>query len=89
MFFYFYFFCSPQADINVTRNQTNLALKGIIGIDAMATISSITGDAEDHVNRSDIAHDYIDKWQTLGIAHDADPPHTTLSYGDNSSHGES
>lgn len=72
----------------MTRNQTNLALKGIIGIEAMATISALTDQAEDSVNRSDIAHDYIDRWQQLGIAHNAEPPHTTLSYGDNSSHGK-
>ena len=47
-------------------NQTNLALKGIIGIEAMAVIA---------------------KWQTLGIAHDANPPHTTLAYGMNDTHG--
>lgn len=74
--------------LKMTRNQTNLALKGIIGIEAMATISDLTDQKEDSVNRSDIAHDYIDRWQQLGIAHNAEPPHTTLSYGDNSSHGK-
>lgn len=54
----------------------------------MATISRLTDHKEDSVNRSDIAHDYIDHWQQLGIAQNAEPPHTTLSYGDNSSHGK-
>ena len=53
----------------------------------MAAISSITENDEDATNRTEIAHDYIDHWQTLAIAHDAKPPHTTLSYGDNQSHG--
>lgn len=53
----------------------------------MATISGMTDRLDDGTNRSIIAHDYIDRWQTLGIAQNADPPHTTLSYGDNMSHG--
>ena len=69
-------------------NQTNLALKGIIGIEAMAAISSVTDNVEDATNRTEVSYDYIDHWQTLAIAHDANPPHTTLSYGDNQSHGQ-
>lgn len=69
-------------------NQTNLALKGIIGIEAMSVISRLTGNEADSANYTAIAHDFIDKWQTLGIAHDADPPHTTLSYGENDTHGK-
>lgn len=67
------------------RNQTNLALKGIIGIQAMAVISNTTGHPDDASNHSSIAKDYIARWQTLGVAHDANPPHTTLSYGANDS----
>ncbi|KAH8813098.1 glutaminase GtaA [Xylogone sp. PMI_703] len=68
-------------------NQTNLALKGIIGIEAMATIADLTGNSADAKNYTDIAHDYISQWQVLGIAHDANPPHTTLGYGLNDTHG--
>ncbi|EAW09296.1 glutaminase GtaA [Aspergillus clavatus NRRL 1] len=68
-------------------NQTNLALKGMIGIEAMAAISNLTGHADAAANRSAIARDYINRWQYLGVAHDANPPHTTLSYGSNESHG--
>ena len=68
-------------------NQTNLALKGIIGIEAMATIANLTGNTADAMNYTNIAHDYITQWQILGIAHDATPPHTTLSYGFNDTHG--
>lgn len=70
-------------------NQTNLALKGMIGIQAMSVIANLTGHSDDAANFSSIAHDYISKWQDLGIAKDANPPHTTLSYGDNTSHGQS
>ncbi|KAJ5797921.1 uncharacterized protein N7503_007217 [Penicillium pulvis] len=68
-------------------NQTNLALKGMIAIEAMAVIANETGHTADAANYSSIAHDYITKWQTLGINHDASPPHATLSYGNASSHG--
>ncbi|KAG4411703.1 hypothetical protein IFR04_015157 [Cadophora malorum] len=68
-------------------NQTDLALKGIIGIQAMAVIANLTDNAVDGANYTDIAQDYITQWQTLGIAHDANPPHTTLAYGMNDTHG--
>ncbi|KAI1429181.1 glutaminase GtaA [Xylaria sp. FL1777] len=68
-------------------NQTNLAIKGIIGLRAMAEISDLTGHADDAASYLDTANSYIDQWQTLGINSAADPPHTTLSYGDASSHG--
>lgn len=69
-------------------NQTNLALKGIIGIGAMAEIANLTGNTAEATNYTKIAQDYIKSWQTLGIARDANPPHTTLNYGANNSHGE-
>ncbi|MCJ1451234.1 hypothetical protein MMC28_001570 [Mycoblastus sanguinarius] len=68
-------------------NQTNLALKGIIGIEAMAVIANLTGNSATSANYTSIAHDYITEWQTLGIAEDATPPHTTLAYGMNDTHG--
>jgi hypothetical protein len=71
----------------IIRNQTNLALKGMIGIQAMSVIAERTGNTEDAANYSSIAHDYITKWQGLAIAKGANPPHTTLSYGDTNSHG--
>ncbi|PBP22484.1 glutaminase GtaA [Diplocarpon rosae] len=67
-------------------NQTNLALKGMIGIQAMAVIANLTGNIADGANFTDIACDYITKWQSLGVAQDATPPHTTLSYGMNDTH---
>lgn len=68
-------------------NQTNLAIKGIIGIEAMAVIANMTGHATDGANYTSIAHNYIDQWQTLGIAQTSSnfsgTPHTTLMYGAN------
>ncbi|PPJ58961.1 hypothetical protein CBER1_04118 [Cercospora berteroae] len=65
-------------------NQTNLAIKSIIGIEAMAQIANRTGNVADGQNYTRIAHDYITKWQKLGINSNANPPHTTFNYGNNS-----
>ncbi|KAM0716266.1 hypothetical protein Q7P37_007711 [Cladosporium fusiforme] len=62
-------------------NQTNLALKGILGISAMSQIAHRTGHAADAANYSSIANDYMADWQTLAFAWDASPPHAKLSYG--------
>jgi hypothetical protein len=69
------------------QNQTNLALKGIIGIRAMGEISALIGDQGNATVYNNIATDYINKWQQYGIARNAQPPHTTLNYGNESSHG--
>ncbi|KAK6074358.1 glutaminase A [Seiridium cupressi] len=68
-------------------NQTNLALKGIIGLRAMSEIAKLTGNTDDEKTYGDTATSYISQWQDLGINKAADPPHTTLSYGDGDSHG--
>ncbi|KAJ4389168.1 hypothetical protein N0V93_006631 [Gnomoniopsis smithogilvyi] len=48
--------------------QTNLALKGIIGIRAMSEISDVLGETKDAKYYRDIADEYIDKWQDLGLS---------------------
>ncbi|KAJ4362334.1 hypothetical protein N0V83_010427 [Neocucurbitaria cava] len=68
-------------------NQTNLALKGIIGIEAMARMSKIIGETADADNYTSIAHDYITKWEALGINKAADPQHSILNYNNDSTHG--
>ncbi|KAH9841230.1 DUF1793-domain-containing protein [Teratosphaeria destructans] len=67
-------------------NQTNLALKGIIGIEAMAQIANRTGHAADGANYTRIAHEYIRLWQTYGINDNATTPHAELNYGNASSY---
>jgi restriction endonuclease len=69
-------------------NQTNLALKGIIGIQAMSVIAQRIGNTADATNFSTIAHNYINEWQQLAIVTTASPPHTNLDYQDNTSHGK-
>jgi hypothetical protein len=70
------------------RNNTNLAIKGMIGIEAMAVIANMTGNTADAENYTNIAHNYVQQWETtLGVAWDANPPHTTMEYFQNSSYG--
>ncbi|KAK6864004.1 hypothetical protein PG990_006557 [Apiospora arundinis] len=68
-------------------NQTNLAIKGIIGLRAMSEIAKMTGNSDDEKSFGDTASSYLTQWQSLGINQNANPPHTTLSYGDGDSHG--
>lgn len=71
-------------------NQTNLALKGIIGVRAMANVANFSGIANADVasnNYMSTAQEFISRWQGFGINTAADPPHTTLSYNDDDSHG--
>lgn len=68
-------------------NQTNLAIKGIIGLKAMSVISHALGKTKDAEYYGTTAEYYLEQWQILGIAHEAHPPHTTLGYGRNETHG--
>ncbi len=53
----------------------------------MAQIANRTGHTADYQNYTNIAQSYIKQWQVLGIAINANPPHTTLSYGINNTYG--
>lgn len=52
----------------------------------MAQIANRTGNVADGQNYTRIAHDYITKWQNLGINYNDSPPHTTFNYGNASSY---
>lgn len=71
--------------MNPCSNQTNLAIKGIIGLKAMSQIANLTGNPDKWGSTAD---DYLVKWRVLGVNNNSPVPHTTLSYGDNSSHGK-
>lgn len=73
-----------MADQKNHSNQTNLAIKGIIGLKAMSRIAQLTKNDDQF---GDVADRYLKSWKELGINTQANPPHTTLSYGDNDSHG--
>ncbi|KAI1469986.1 DUF1793-domain-containing protein [Daldinia caldariorum] len=59
-------------------NQTNLALKGIIGIKAMSEIANVVGEKADSKWYSNVADEYIDKWQDFGLSRDK--THAKLAY---------
>ncbi|KAF9019248.1 DUF1793-domain-containing protein [Hymenopellis radicata] len=67
------------------ENQTNLAIKGIIGIKAMSVIAETLGDDSRSNNYSSIASSYVEQWQDLAIS--SDKTHLTLNYGNDSSWG--
>ncbi|KAI9733619.1 MAG: hypothetical protein M1834_003221 [Cirrosporium novae-zelandiae] len=66
-------------------NQTNLALKGIVAIKAMAEIASIVGASSDAANFSTTAANYTSQWE--GFAIDPSGNHTLLAYQSRSSWG--
>ncbi|KAH7083921.1 hypothetical protein FB567DRAFT_446886 [Paraphoma chrysanthemicola] len=68
-------------------NQTNLALKGIIGLEAMSQMSKLINETSDSQNYTNIAHDYIKKWVDLGINKSDNPKHAVLNYNNASTHG--
>ncbi|KAK6525388.1 hypothetical protein TWF694_005527 [Orbilia ellipsospora] len=59
-------------------NQTNLALKGILGIKAMSEIAGVVGNTKDEKYFSDIADEYIKTWHDLALTRDG--THTKLAY---------
>lgn len=58
--------------------QTNLALKGIIGIKAMSGIAAAIGKDVEEKHYKYIADDYVDKWTDFGLSRDKS--HAKLSY---------
>jgi hypothetical protein len=69
------------------HNQTNLALKGIIGIEAMSHMSRIIGETKDAENYTTIAHKYIKAWAGFGMNLAANPKHSMLNYNNPNTHG--
>ncbi|PPJ50023.1 hypothetical protein CBER1_06813 [Cercospora berteroae] len=68
-------------------NQTNLALKGIIGLQAASIIANLTGRSTEAREYDEQSRDWIQQWQDLGNLPHANPPRTSLRYGDEESWG--
>lgn len=66
-------------------NQTNLAIKGIVGLQAMSYIANLANNATDATDYANTAKSYYDQWEVLGI--DPSHKHTTLAYQWRSSWG--
>ncbi|EZF32210.1 hypothetical protein H109_05476 [Trichophyton interdigitale MR816] len=58
--------------------QTNLALKGIVGINAMSEMSNFVGKTDDYKYFKNISDTYITKWEGFGFSRDG--THAKLSY---------
>lgn len=58
--------------------QTNLALKGIIGIKAMSEIAATIDNEHDFKHYLNISETYVDKWVRFGLSRDGN--HMQLSY---------
>ncbi|OJD12020.1 hypothetical protein AJ78_07323 [Emergomyces pasteurianus Ep9510] len=58
--------------------QTNLALKGIIGINAMSGLAAVVGNKEDSAYYKNISDTYVAKWEEYGFSRDK--THAKLSY---------
>ncbi|KAK5728151.1 hypothetical protein LTR17_012160 [Elasticomyces elasticus] len=50
--------------------QTNLALKGIVGIKAMSELASVVGDKEGEGYWRNVSSVYVEKWEGLGMSRD-------------------
>jgi len=59
-----------DADSESTANNTNLAVKGIIGIAAMGQISSALGNQGDSQHYAGLASSYSATWQSLALSSD-------------------
>jgi hypothetical protein len=66
-------------------NQTNLAIKGIIALQAMSSVATIAGNADDADQYAGIVRSYYKQWEFLAI--DPSKRHTLLAYQWRSSWG--
>ncbi|KAE8223704.1 hypothetical protein CF319_g3301 [Tilletia indica] len=66
-------------------NQTSLALKGLVGIGAMAAIADIVGQAQDAAIFRNISASFVPVWKYLATAQNGQ--HLKLVYGDDNSWG--
>ncbi|EIW62037.1 DUF1793-domain-containing protein [Trametes versicolor FP-101664 SS1] len=64
-------------------NQTNLAIKGIIGIKAMSEIAAMKGDTAKASSYSSTVSQYVQQWEKLATS--TDGTHLTLTYGNDTS----
>ncbi|KAF9000881.1 hypothetical protein BDQ17DRAFT_1245068 [Cyathus striatus] len=72
-----------STDRENNRNLSNLALKGILGLDAMGKISNVTGNSADASHYESQAQDYYNQWENLAVY----LGHITSVYGDTSNWG--
>lgn len=59
--------------------QTNLALKGIVGIKAMSELATVMGEHDDAKYYRNVSETYIEKWEEYGMSSDK-PGRAKLAY---------
>ncbi|PCH42736.1 DUF1793-domain-containing protein [Wolfiporia cocos MD-104 SS10] len=74
-----------SADGQSTANMTNLAIKGIIGIQAMSEISKAVQEDTDSQKFAEIASAYMNTWKSLALS--SNQQNILLAYGDLGSWG--
>ncbi|CAG2168579.1 unnamed protein product [Oppiella nova] len=67
--------------LGTIKNSTNLSLKAIIGIGAMAQLAEVVGNHDDQQKYRQIAEKYVTEWIRMG--EDPSNKHMKLSYNDN------
>ena len=76
------------AKTGTLSNQTNLAVKAIVGIGAMGELAKATGHWVDSIHYRATAKAYAEEWYQLALtAKDPLHPHAKLAYQDENSHG--
>ncbi|KLO15829.1 hypothetical protein SCHPADRAFT_888243 [Schizopora paradoxa] len=73
------------ADGITSPNQTNLALKGILGIGAMARMSNFSGIPTDEARYQGISQSYMQQWLSLSVS--SDKTHLLGNFGNETSSG--
>ncbi|KIJ70075.1 hypothetical protein HYDPIDRAFT_78948 [Hydnomerulius pinastri MD-312] len=68
-------------------NQTNLAIKGVVGIQAMSVISGLLGDTASQQNYSSIVQSYVPQILAFATSTDGNLNHLELAYGNETSWG--
>ncbi|THH15082.1 hypothetical protein EUX98_g9519, partial [Antrodiella citrinella] len=71
------------ADLESQANMTNLAVKGIIGVRAMAEISQALGKTDDATTFANAASTLVSSWQSLALSQDS--LHVLAVYGNEQS----
>jgi len=76
---------SSASDAIVSLNETNLVLKGVIGISAMSSISAVVNEENDKLKYQAIAKEYMEIWLNGALSQDGS--HLLSSLGIQNSNG--
>ncbi|GAA6036100.1 hypothetical protein JCM8097_006615 [Rhodosporidiobolus ruineniae] len=68
-------------------NQTDLAVKAIVGIGAMGELAKQVGRFTDHVHFSSVAKAYVVEWSKMALTEEGGSLHAKLAYQDEGSWG--